>query len=112
MQSNICILEHEIQDNQPIYLDVEFDTFIQGPRNDQDISSVLDYRLLRHQIIEICTTQHVDMFETLVESLCESILERFPTIIWLKIRISKPQAFVDCAAVGIEMQQRRPAAKG
>lgn len=111
MQANIGILEHELQDSQPIYVDAEFDTLIQGPSNDQDISSVLDYRLLRQHIIEICTTQHVNLLETLVESLCESILERFPTIIWLKIRISKPQAFVDCAAVGIEMQQRRPAAK-
>ena|SRR5699024_2646392 len=108
LQANIGILEHELQGTQPIYVDAQFDTLIEGPSNDQDISSVLDYRHLRQHIIQICTTRHVNLLETLVEALCSSILERFPTIVWLKIRISKPQAFVDCAAVGIEMEQQRP----
>lgn len=110
LQANIGILEHELQGTQPIYVDAQFDTLIEGPSNDHDISSVLDYRLLRQHIIQICTTRHVNLLETLVDELCSTIFERFPTIVWLKIRISKPQAFVDCDAVGIEMEQRRPAA--
>jgi len=107
LDANIGILEHERQSTQPIYVDAQFDTLIEGPSNDHDISSVLDYRLLRQHIIEICTTRHVNLLETLIEELCSSIMADFPSIIWLKIRISKPQAFADCNAVGIEMQQRR-----
>src|SRR5690625_7171227 len=84
MQANIGILEHELQDSQPIYVDAEFDTLIQGPSNDQDISSVRDYRLLRQHIIEICTTQHVDLLETRVEAFCERSLQSVPTITSLK----------------------------
>lgn len=109
LEANIGILEHERQGTQPIYVDAQFDTLLQGPSDDQDINSVLDYRLLRQHIIQVCTSRHVNLLETLVDELCSTIFERFPSIIWLKIRISKPQAFADCAAVGIEMEQRRPA---
>src|SRR5690625_6471516 len=107
LQANIGILEHELQGTQPIYVDAQFDTLIEGPSNDHDISSVLDYRLLRQHIIEICTTRHVNLLETLIEELCSSIMADCPRIIWLKIRISKPQALAYCNAVAIEMQQRR-----
>src|SRR5690625_6906736 len=107
LQANIGILEHELQGTQPIYVDAQFDTLIEGPSNDHDISSVLDYRLLRQHIIEICTTRHVNLLETLIEELCSSIMADFPSIIWLKIRISKTQHFEDSNNVGIKMQQRR-----
>src|SRR5690625_7975550 len=81
LDANIGILEHERQSTQPIYVDAQFDTLIEGPSNDHDISSVLDYRLLRQHIIEICTTRHVNLLETLVEVLCRSRLERFPMIV-------------------------------
>jgi len=108
LQTHIGILEHELQNKQTIYLDAEFDTLIEAPSNDHDISSVLDYRLLRQHMINICTHRHVNLLETLIEELCATIFERFPSILWMKIRISKPQAFEDCAAVGIEMSLQRP----
>lgn len=107
LQANIGILEHELKSKQRIYIDAQFDTYIEQPANDTDISSVLDYRLLRQHIIQVCTTRHVNLLETLIEELCDSIFECFPSIIWQKIRISKPQAFSDCQAVGIEMEQGR-----
>lgn len=108
LQANIGILEHELLGTQPIYIDADFDTLVDAPSDDHDISSVLDYRLLRQHIIQICTTRHVNLLETLIEELCQSIFARFPSIVWLKIRISKPQAFEDCAAVGIEVESHRP----
>ena len=108
LQAHIGILEHERQGSQPIYIDAQFDMLVHQPSDDNDISSVLDYRLLRQHMIQVCTTRHVNLLETLIEELCASIFARFPSIVWLKIRIGKPEAFADCAVVGIEVEGHRP----
>lgn len=108
LQAHIGILEHERLGAQPIYIDAQFDTLVHQPSDDNDINSVLDYRLLRQHIIQVCTTRHVNLLETLIEELYQSIFLRFPDIVWLRLRISKPQAFEDSAAVGIEIEGQRP----
>src|SRR5690625_6034119 len=69
LQAHIGILEHERQGTQPIYIDAQFDTLVHQPSDDNDISSVLDYRLLRQHMIQVCTTRHVNLLETLIEEL-------------------------------------------
>ena len=79
LDARIGILEHELRATQPLHVDAEFDVDVQQEVQDQDIRTVLDYRLLRE----------------------------FPAVLRLKIRISKPLAFSDCAAVGLEIERGR-----
>lgn len=105
--ARIGILEHELRATQPIYVNAEFDTVVTQPSNDKDIDSVLDYRQLRQTIIDCCTSQHVNLLETLIEHTAQTILQQFPSIRRVHLRISKPQAFSDCAGVGIEFELTR-----
>lgn len=105
--ARIGILEHELRATQPIHVNAEFDTVVNQPSNDKDIDSVLDYRQLRQTIIDCCTRQHVNLLETLIEHTAQTILLKFPTIHRVHLRISKPQAFSDCAGVGIEFELTR-----
>ncbi|GGE57764.1 MAG TPA: dihydroneopterin aldolase [Paenalcaligenes hominis] len=105
--ARIGILEHELRATQPIYVNAEFDTVVTQPSNDKDIDSVLDYRQLRQTIIDCCTHQHVNLLETLIEHTAQTILQQFPSIRRVHLRISKPQAFSDCAGVGIELELTR-----
>lgn len=107
IDARIGILEHELRATQPIYVDAEFDTVAQQASDDKDIHSVLDYRQLRQTIIDCCTQQHVHLLETLIERTAQTLLEQFPSIYRLRLRISKPHAFSDCAAVGIEFELSR-----
>ena len=107
IDARIGILEHELRATQPIYVDAEFDTLVTARCDDQDIHSVLDYRQLRQTIIDCCTQEHVNLLETLIERTAQAILERFPSVQRVKLRISKPQAFADCEAVGIEIELQR-----
>lgn len=103
----IGILEHEIAAVQSLHVDAEFDTLFSVLPDDQDITSVLDYRLLREAIIDEITRAHTHLLETLIERLAARIYQDFPTVQRVKIRLSKPAAFDDCDAVGIAIERQR-----
>lgn len=107
LDARIGILEHELRATQPLHIDAEFDVDITQEVNDQSIQSVLDYRLLRNAIVDECTHAHVNLLETLSERVVQRILSEFPLVQFVRIRISKPLAFSDCSAVGIELQRSR-----
>lgn len=107
LDARIGILEHELRATQPLHIDAEFDVDVSHEVHDQDIHTVLDYRQLRSAIVDECTRAHVNLLETLSERVVDRILAEFAEVTFVKIRISKPSAFSDCAAVGIELQRRR-----
>ena len=107
LDARIGILEHELRATQPLHIDAEFDVDITQEVNDQNIQSVLDYRMLRNAIVDECTHTHINLLETLSERVVERIFNEFPLVQFVKIRISKPLAFSDCGAVGIELQRSR-----
>ena len=107
LDARIGILEHELRATQPLHIDAEFDVDITQQVHDNNIQTVLDYRLLRSAIVDECTAAHVNLLETLCDRVVDRLLADFPAIRNVKIRISKPLAFSDCAAVGIEVQRSR-----
>lgn len=107
LDAHIGILDHELRATQPLHIDATFDVQAHDPVHDKNIHSVLDYRLLRHAIIDECTQAHVNLLETLIERVMDRLFRDFPDVLRVKIRISKPQAFADCAAVGIELERSR-----
>lgn len=107
LDAHIGILEHELRATQPLHIDAEFDVDVTQEVQDQNIQTVLDYRLLRNAIVDECTRAHVNLLETLSERVVNRILTEFPTVKQVRIRISKPLAFSDCASVGIELQRSR-----
>lgn len=107
LDARIGILEHELRATQPLHIDAEFDVDITQEVHDQNIATVLDYRMLRNAIVDECTRAHVNLLETLSERVIDRILQEFPEVTSARLRISKPLAFSDCAAVGIELQRSR-----
>ncbi len=107
IDTRIGILDHERGATQPLHVDADFDVEVADiPRND-GIHEVLDYRRLRETIIAECTHAHVDLLETLCDRLVARLLAQFPEVRHMRLRLAKPQAFADCAAVGIEVSGSR-----
>ena len=107
LDARIGILEHELRATQPLHIDAEFDVRVLSDVNDQNLETVLDYRMLRDTIVSECTRAHVNLLETLIERVMDRILAEFPDVLRVKLRISKPLAFSDCNAVGIEAERER-----
>lgn len=110
LDARIGILEHERRATQPLHIDAEIDVDIRGAVDDHDIQSVLDYRHLRDAIVDECTQAHVNLIETLTDRVVARLMRDFADIRAVRIRISKPMAFSDCAAVSMEVQVTRDAA--
>ncbi|CAM5782683.1 dihydroneopterin aldolase [Castellaniella caeni] len=110
VSASIGMLDHERQARQALRIHAEFDTDASRRVDDHDIGTVLDYRLLRAALIEEATQAHTDLLETLVDRTLARILRDFPTVLHARIRICKPQAFEDCAAVCIEQARSQPPA--
>jgi len=108
LDAHIGILEHERRATQPLHVDAEIDIDVTRRVDDNDIHSVLDYRRLREAIVEECTQAHVHLIETLTEQVAARLLRDFAEIRSIRLRISKPMAFSDCAAVGVEIAVDRP----
>lgn len=108
VSASIGMLDHERATRQPLHIHAEFETDASGPVDDADIGSVLDYRLLREALIQQATHAHTDLLETLVDQCLTRVLRDFPAVLHVRIRICKPQAFADCAAVCIEQSRNRP----
>jgi dihydroneopterin aldolase len=103
LDARIGILEHERRATQPLHIDAEIDVDITRRVDDHDIHSVLDYRQIRDVIVAECTHSHVNLIETLTDQVAARLLADFPDIRAVRLRISKPMAFSDCAAVGVEI---------
>lgn len=109
VSASIGMLDHERTARQPLHIHAEFETDASRPIDDADLGSVLDYRLLRDALIQEAVQAHTDLLETLVDRSLSRILKDFPSVLHARIRICKPQAFDDCAAVCIEQSRSRNA---
>jgi dihydroneopterin aldolase len=109
LDAHIGILEHERLATQPILIDAEIDVDVTQNTDDNDIGTVLDYRLLHDTIVQECTRGHVNLLETLTDQVAKSLLALFAETRSVKVRITKTSAFSDCLGVAIEVLVHRAA---
>ena len=73
--ASLGILESEKNAPQPIQVDAELNLGTQPLLpSDDDISHVLDYRKVRQIIITECTSQHVNLLESLIGRLAHRLM--------------------------------------
>ena len=101
--ANLGILPHEINQAQPIEVDVELN---QGRQpllpQDDDITHVLDYRKVRQIVIDTCTEEHINLLESMLGKLTQRLLQ-LPSVVGVRVRIAKLEIFNDCE-VAIRME--------
>ena len=101
--ANLGILAHEKSAPQPIQVDAELSLGVQplAPRDD-DIEHVLDYRKVRQIIIDECTSEHVNLLESLIGKLAERLMQ-LPGVQGVRVKITKLEIFDDCdVAIRVE----------
>lgn len=102
----IGIHEHEKKAPQKLVINVDLSVTDTGPDHADEISNVVCYEKVVNAIKAIVESGHVNLVETLAEKIASGILEN-PHVHGARIRIEKPDAFVDAASVGIEIERAR-----
>lgn len=94
--ARLGILDHELEQPQPIQVDAQLNRGTQPlhPKNDE-IFQVLDYRHVRRVIIEECTSRHVNLLETLIGNLVNRLMA-MPGVLGVRVKIAKLEIFDDC----------------
>jgi len=94
--ANLGILAHEKTAPQPILVDAQINLGQQPlAPSDDDITHVLDYRKVRHIIIDECTAEHVNLLETLIGKVAQRLMQ-LPNVRGVRVKIAKLEIFDDC----------------
>lgn len=102
VDANIGIMAHEIGRTQRVNIDV--DLYLRpfnGPIDDH-IDNVLDYDFVREEIKSIVQRGHINLQETLAETIADTCL-RPDQVVGVRVATSKLDVYGDCAAVGYEI---------
>jgi 7,8-dihydroneopterin aldolase/epimerase/oxygenase len=104
--ANLGILDREKAAPQPIRVDAELNLGTQPLLpGDDDIMHVLDYRKVRKIVIEECTSEHVNLLESLIGKLSYRLMQ-LPGVLGVRVKIAKLEIFDDCeVAIRVETGQ-------
>src|SRR5689334_15521132 len=104
--ANLGILDREKAAPQPIRVDADLNLGTQPLLpGDDDIMHVLDYRKVRKIIIEECTSEHVNLLESLIGKLSYRLMQ-LPGVLGVRVKIAKLEIFDDCeVAIRVETGQ-------
>jgi dihydroneopterin aldolase len=100
---NIGIHNFEKKGPQRILINIEIVILEEDLGNDDSISSVLDYDFLRIKIKKLIAARRFNLQETLCRSILD-IVKNQPGIQKVIVRTKKPDVYLDCKGVGVEME--------
>ena len=94
--------DHERLGPQTVIIDAEI--MLSGdtePQSDR-LAATLNYDLIRSSILEIATSRHFDLQETLAREIFDS-LAGLPGVTGVRVRTAKPDAYEDCRQIAYEL---------
>ena len=108
LPARIGIHDHEREQTQPVIINVDasVEEAVEGADETKTdtIADVVCYETLTEQIKEVLADGHIDLVEVLAEDIATRLLAD-PRIIWLRIRLEKPEAIAEAAGVGVEIER-------
>lgn len=100
----IGIHARERQAPQPLLLDVRMRFDVAVAAVSDTLADALDYEAVAQRLADFIAQTEFMLVETLAEACAELILTEFGPK-GVRLRVSKPAALVDAAAVGVEIQR-------
>lgn len=94
---------------QPVVFDIEFLVDTNAAANSEDIEQTVSYATVAEEISALTINGRYQLVETLAQACADLLLQRFG-VPWARIKVSKPQAVANAAAVGVVIERsQRPA---
>ena len=106
LSASIGVYDRERLAPQPIRVDLELTVISPDDPMSEDLARVVDYAEQIGRIRALVGSRHFDLVETLAEALAALCLED-RRVISAKVRVEKPNAIADAAAVGVELERAR-----
>lgn len=108
VETVIGVYKWERKIKQPILVDVEMAVDIAKAAQSDDLSDTVDYKVVASRITDLIHQSECHLLEYLAEHIAAALQQEF-SIGWIKLRISKPDALAQAAAVGVMIERgKRP----
>ncbi len=102
VQSLIGIYEHELENTQPIKINIELSLTPLSGHGKYKLNDIVCYDQICKGIIAIIDRGHIDFIETLAEEIAALCL-RFNRAQKVMVKISKPKAIKQADAAGVRI---------
>ncbi len=101
--------KHEKSFPQQFVVDFEGEMYLALPAESDEVRDAVRYDEVAATIGDVVSTGHYNLIETLAEAIAQRVLDDYPGIETVHLRVRKPQASmpVVCAEVGVEIFRRR-----
>jgi len=94
--------DHERLGPQPVVIDAEILLSGASEPTRDSLEATLNYDLIRSTILEIATSRHFDLQETLAREIFDA-LAGLAGVIAVRVRTAKPEAYEDCRQIAYEL---------
>jgi dihydroneopterin aldolase len=94
--------DHERLAPQPVLIDAEIVLADATEPTSDRLEDALNYDVIRTTILDIATSRHFDLQETLARQIFDS-LAALPGVTAVRVRTAKPDAYEDCRQIAYEL---------
>jgi len=94
--------DHERLAPQAVIIDAEIRLSGETEPRQDSLAATLNYDLIRSAILEIATSRHFDLQETLAREIFDA-LGALPGVTGVRVRTAKPEAYEDCRQIAYEL---------
>ena len=111
LDAQIGVHDFERQGTQRLWVDVSLWVPLhQSTPHSDALAEVVDYDFVRREAQAIVARGHVQLQETIVDTLAERLLAH-PAVVAVRVATSKPDVYPDTEAVGVEVFRLKPQAQ-
>jgi len=103
----IGVYDFEKVKTQPLFLDFELKVDLQAAGKSDNLNDTVDYALVSQLVIEHIESTQYELLETLAETLCQLVFQKFLAVQAITLTLSKPEAVAAAQTVGIRLFRER-----
>jgi len=103
----VGIEEWEQRERQEIHLDIELEADLERAVQSDRIEDTVNYRSVTKRVLGLVEEERFALVEHLAGRVAAMVLEEFPTVQAIRIRVEKPGALRFAKSVGVEIRRER-----
>ena len=97
----IGVFEWERHIRQTVLLDLEAEADLRRAAQSDELRHTVDYKAIAQRLKEHAESRPFSLLETLAEEMATIVLQEFPAVMSVKVKLSKPYAVRYAQTVGV-----------
>ena len=110
VETVIGVYDWERRIRQPVVIDLEMGADVARAAASDDVADTLDYKAVSKRVQRFVGESSFLLVETLAERIAALVLDEFPAVPWVRVKLNKVGALRGAKGVGIVIERRRAAA--